>query len=65
MTGCKKVLRQVEYYFGDLNLQRDTFLNEEIKKDSDGWVSLETMMKVTFQSSKISLNFDIFRISLK
>ena len=41
----KKVVRQVEYYFGDLNLQRDTFLMDEMKKD-EGWISLDTMMKV-------------------
>jgi len=45
MTASRKVARQVEYYFGDLNLQRDTFLKEEIAKDKDGWVTLETMMK--------------------
>jgi len=44
MTASRKVARQVEYYFGDLNLQRDAFLKEEMKKE-DGWVSLETMMK--------------------
>lgn len=41
----KKIVRQVEYYFGDLNLQRDTFLLDEMKKD-EGWVSVDTMMKV-------------------
>merc|ERR1712012_375630 len=40
----KKIIRQVEYYFGDVNLGRDKFLIEEIKKD-EGWISLETMMK--------------------
>jgi len=46
MTANTKVARQVEYYFGDLNLQRDTFLKDEIKKDEEGWVTLDTMMKV-------------------
>ena len=50
MTASKKVLRQVEYYFGNVNMMRDTFMKEEIKKD-EGWISLETMMNV-------SLNFD-------
>ena len=49
----KKIVRQVEYYFGDLNLQRDTFLLDEMKKD-EGWVSLDTMMKV-FSSEKTIL----------
>ena len=40
----KKIVRQVEYYFGDFNLPRDKFLLEETKTD-DGWVSMETMLK--------------------
>jgi len=40
----KKIIRQVEYYFGDFNLPRDKFLNEEIKND-DGWVSMDVMLK--------------------
>jgi len=40
---AKKIIRQVEYYFGDFNLPRDKFLQEETKKD-DGWVSMETML---------------------
>ncbi|XP_076344889.1 la autoantigen-like isoform X2 [Tachypleus tridentatus] len=39
-----KIIRQVEYYFGDFNLVKDHFLQEQIKKD-DGWVPLETMIK--------------------
>ncbi|KAI6214998.1 hypothetical protein M3Y94_00333700 [Aphelenchoides besseyi] len=38
-----QVLRQVEYYFGDINLPRDKFLQEEMKKD-DGWIELTTML---------------------
>jgi len=40
----KKIIRQIEYYFGDFNLPRDKFLNEETKTD-EGWVTMETMMK--------------------
>ena len=40
----KKIIRQIEYYFGDFNLPRDKFLSEETKAD-DGWVSMETMLK--------------------
>lgn len=40
----KKIIRQVEYYFGDFNLPRDKFLQEEIKSD-EGWVTMETMLK--------------------
>ena len=40
----KKIIRQIEYYFGDFNLPRDKFLSEETKADG-GWVSMETMLK--------------------
>lgn len=40
----KKIIRQVEYYFGDINLCKDKFLQEQIKLD-DGWIPMETMLK--------------------
>lgn len=40
----EKIVSQVEYYFGDINLPRDKFLQERIKED-DGWVTLEVMLK--------------------
>jgi len=40
---AKKIIRQVEYYFGDFNLPRDKFLQEETAKD-EGWVSMATML---------------------
>ncbi|XP_046999533.1 la protein homolog [Schistocerca americana] len=39
----KQIIRQVEYYFGDINLPRDRFLQEQIKLD-DGWVPLTVML---------------------
>jgi len=39
----KKIIRQVEYYFGDFNLPRDKFLQAETKTD-EGWVAMETML---------------------
>jgi len=39
-----KVIRQIEYYFGDHNLCRDKFLQEEIKKEQ-GWIPLTVMLK--------------------
>ncbi|XP_019731888.1 lupus La protein isoform X2 [Hippocampus comes] len=39
-----KVVRQIEYYFGDHNLIRDKFLKEQLQLD-DGWVTLETLLK--------------------
>ena len=37
-VGLPNSLLQVEYYFGDFNLPRDKFLQEETKSD-DGWVN--------------------------
>ncbi|KAJ8983782.1 hypothetical protein NQ317_000342 [Molorchus minor] len=39
----QKIIRQIEYYFGDINLPRDKFLQEKIKED-DGWVTLEVLL---------------------
>ncbi|CAH8875589.1 unnamed protein product [Trichobilharzia szidati] len=39
-----KIIKQVEYYFGDVNLSRDKFLREAIKQN-DGWISMDTMLK--------------------
>lgn len=39
----QKIIRQIEYYFGDYNLPKDKFLQEHIKKD-DGWISMEVML---------------------
>ncbi|XP_059896662.1 lupus La protein [Gadus macrocephalus] len=39
-----KVVRQIEYYFGDHNLPRDKFLKEQLQLD-DGWVKVATMLQ--------------------
>lgn len=39
-----KIIKQVEYYFGDKNLPRDKFLMQKIKEDEDGWVTLECLL---------------------
>uniref|UniRef100_A0A1L8EI94 Putative rna-binding protein la n=2 Tax=Haematobia irritans TaxID=7368 RepID=A0A1L8EI94_HAEIR len=39
-----KIMRQVEYYFGDSNLNRDKFLLDQISKDSDGWVPISVLL---------------------
>ncbi|GFU44618.1 lupus La protein homolog [Nephila pilipes] len=52
----KKIIRQIEYYFGNFNLSKDKFLKEQIKLD-DGWVPLEII--VSFNRLKIlTQNFD-------
>lgn len=39
----QKIIKQIEYYFGDINLSRDKFLQGKIKED-EGWVSLEVLL---------------------
>merc|ERR1712154_27428 len=38
-----KVIKQIEYYFGDHNLMKDKFMKEKITED-DGWIPLATML---------------------
>ncbi|XP_030830094.1 lupus La protein homolog [Strongylocentrotus purpuratus] len=59
----KKVARQVEYYFGDANLKRDTFLQLQIREDN-GWVALETMIKFNRLKS-LTTDFDIIVAALE
>jgi len=59
----KKIIRQVEYYFGDFNLPRDKFLLEETKAD-EGWVSMETMLKFK-RLMDISSDKDVITSALK
>ncbi|CAD5206469.1 unnamed protein product [Bursaphelenchus okinawaensis] len=57
------VVRQVEYYFGDINLPRDKFLQEEMKKD-EGWIPVDTMLKFN-RLAKITTDVDVLSDSLK
>eukprot|EP00057_Strongylocentrotus_purpuratus_P021391 XP_011675865.1 PREDICTED: LOW QUALITY PROTEIN: lupus La protein homolog B-like [Strongylocentrotus purpuratus] len=55
----KKVARQVEYYFGDANLKRDTFLQLQIREDNGcillyNWWS--TSILLSFKRRKFSVN---------
>ena len=38
-----KILRQVEFYFGDFNLPRDRFLQEKMD-ENEGWIPMDTML---------------------
>lgn len=40
----QKIIQQVEYYFGDANLNRDKFLLETIGKDEEGWVPISVLL---------------------
>lgn len=42
----KRIIRQVEYYFGDHNLPKDRFMRE-VLEDNRGWIPMEIM--VTFK----------------
>ncbi|CAD5209281.1 unnamed protein product [Bursaphelenchus xylophilus] len=57
------VRKQVEYYFGDINLPRDKFLQEEMKKD-EGWIPLETMLKFN-RLAKITTDLKVLADSLQ
>ncbi|KAL3072781.1 hypothetical protein niasHS_017755 [Heterodera schachtii] len=59
----EKIMKQIEYYFGDINLPRDKFLQEEMKKD-DGWVSLTTMLKFN-RLAALSTDLDQITSALK
>lgn len=45
----EKVSRQIDYYFSDVNVIKDKFLQAEFKKQ-DGWVALKTLL--TFKKLK-------------
>lgn len=49
----KKIIRQVEFYFGDYNLHRDKFMKEHIAA-GNGWFSMDVMMKFQRLSSLCS-----------
>lgn len=58
-----KIIRQVEYYFGDLNLSKDKFMQEEIQKE-EGWISLETLIKFN-RLKQLSADFSVILSALK
>ena len=60
---ASNILKQVEYYFGDFNLPKDKFLQEQIKED-DGWVTMETMLNFKRLSS-MSSEADVILGALK
>jgi len=39
-----RVVKQLEYYFGDKNLPQDKFMLREIS-ENDGWMNIETLLK--------------------
>ncbi|CAJ0592413.1 unnamed protein product [Cylicocyclus nassatus] len=39
----ERVVKQLEYYFGNINLPRDRFLQDNMKQD-DGWIPIKTLL---------------------
>lgn len=60
----KSIIKQVSYYFGDFNLPRDKFLQEQLKSNEEGWIGIDIMLK--FQRlSKICEDGDLILKALK
>lgn len=53
-ANVAKIIKQVEFYFSDANLPRDRFLQEELKKNEEGWISLATIASFTRMKSLAS-----------
>lgn len=58
-----KILKQVEFYFGDANLPRDKFLRSLIEQDSEGWVSLEAIASFT-RMKTLTQDIEIIKAAL-
>ncbi|KAB7503593.1 La-like protein [Armadillidium nasatum] len=58
-----KIVKQVEYYFGNYNLPRDKFLSEQVKVD-EGWIPMDTMVKFK-RLADLSTNFQAIMDALK
>ncbi|XP_069685898.1 la protein homolog [Periplaneta americana] len=62
-TLNSQIVRQIEYYFGDINLPRDKFLQEQISLD-DGWVFLHVILKFQ-RMSKLTTDCDVIVSALE
>lgn len=59
----KKIIKQVEFYFGDRNYSKDKFLKEKAEED-DGWVTLECL--TTFNRLRsLSSDTDVIATALR
>ncbi|XP_066586347.1 la protein homolog [Prorops nasuta] len=58
-----EIKSQVEFYFGNVNLQRDKFLAEQRKLD-DGWIPMSIMLKFKLLSS-LSTDVDVILKALE
>lgn len=61
----KRIVRQVEHYFGDFNLMRDSFMRKTIAEAGDGgWLTVDMMLKFNRLAS-LSKDVDLILKSLK
>jgi len=59
----KKIIRQIEYYLGDVNMVRDKFLKSEVTKDQ-GWIPLSVL--TTFKRlQSLTTDFNTIKNALK
>uniref|UniRef100_A0AC34F105 Uncharacterized protein n=1 Tax=Panagrolaimus sp. ES5 TaxID=591445 RepID=A0AC34F105_9BILA len=58
-----KILKQIEYYFGDVNLPQDKFFQEEMKKDQ-GWIPFDKLLACN-RIKKLTLDKDVIAAALK
>lgn len=59
----KKIIKQVEFYFGDRNYSKDKFLKDKAEED-DGWVTLECL--TTFNRLRsLSPDTDVIATALR
>lgn len=59
----RKIKEQVEYYFGDVNLSRDKFLQKQMKLD-DNWIPMTVMLKFK-RLAALSENVDLILKALE
>ncbi|XP_058808468.1 la protein homolog [Phymastichus coffea] len=59
----EKLKKQVEFYFGDVNMQRDKFLIEQTKLD-EGWVPMSIMLNFKLLAS-MSKDIDVILKALE
>ncbi|XP_029677687.1 la protein homolog [Formica exsecta] len=59
----KKIKEQIEYYFGNVNMQRDKFLIEQTKLDA-GWIPMTVMLNFKMLAN-LSKNVDVIMRALE
>ncbi|XP_050456536.1 la protein homolog [Cataglyphis hispanica] len=59
----KKIKEQIEYYFGNVNMQRDKFLIEQTKLDA-GWIPMTVMLNFKMLAH-LSKNVDVILKALE